>query len=376
MHPFTVGDLQDLLGERRGPCVSIYLPTHRRPDGANEDRVRFKNLLDEAAHKLEAVVAPRAVGRILAPLEPLLDSEFWRQGLDGFAAFTGPGYARHFRVAVRMPERVVVSDTFHVRPLIRALQSDRRWYVISLSKKRVDFFEASPDGLARKEVPGLPATMEEADIAAPEPPGLSAHTSGRGTIIFHGDDRPRSERDDLVRWFRAVDGAVARTLRDEHAPVVLAGVTRLVAVYRSISRLPHLAAEGVDGNFNRAALAELHARTEPIARQALRATEEEAVAEFQRKNGAQRSTDVLEAVAEAAVVGRVRRLLIAQGRTVRGRLDRATGEVKKRSAREDAWGDDVLDDVAASVLVRGGQVLVVDRDRMPTRSPVAAVLRW
>jgi hypothetical protein len=376
MQPFTVGELQRLLGERKGPCVSIFMPTHRRPDQQREDRLRFRNSLDAAARKLEAVVAPRAVARLLAPLEPCLDADFWRQGLDGFAAFTSADYTNHFRLALEMPERVVVSDTFHVRPLIRVLQADKRWYVIALSKKRVDFFEATTNGLVRKEVPGMPATLEEADVPLPEPPGLSAHTAGRDSIFFHRDDRPRSERDDLVRWFREVDNAVAPLLRDEHAPGVLTGVSRLQAVYRSITRLPQLAAEGVDGSFLRAAADEIHERTRPIALELYRATESEAVAEFQRKNGAMRSTDVLETVAEAAVVGRVRRLLIAQGRSVRGKFDRTTGEVKKRAAREDAYGDDVLDDVAASVLVRGGQVLVVDRDRMPTRSPVAAVLRW
>jgi hypothetical protein len=89
-----------------------------------------------------------------------------------------------------------------------------------------------------------------------------------------------------------------------------------------------------------------------------------------------RSSDDVESVAAAAVAGRVRRLLIARGRTVRGALDRSTGAVRKRAAREDAFGDDVLDDLAEAVLVRGGAVHVVEKDRMPTKSPVAAVLRW
>ena len=376
MHPFTVGDLQDLLGERKGPCVSIYMPTHRRAAGGQEDRLRFKNLVDDARRRLAAVVAPRAVPRLLAPLDPMLDAAFWRGTLDGFAAFTAAGYARHFRVPAEVPERVIVSDTFHVRPLIRYLQSQRRWYVLSLAGNEIRFFEATATGLAPKTVPDMPRTPEEANIATGEKPGLSAHSSGGGHLNVHGDSEPRSEREDRARWFRAVDHAVCRLLRDEQAPLVLAGVSRVLSVYRSVSRYPNLVATGIEGNFVRSKPEDLFARAAPAATAALRSRETEAVDEYQRMNGAMRSSDDLVVVAAAAVQGRVRRLMIERGRTVRGNFDRATGEVKKRAARDDAYGDDVLDDLAGAVLVRGGEVFVVEKERMPTKSPVAATLRW
>lgn len=376
MRAFTVGDLQELLGDRKGPCVSIFLPTHRRPDGAGEDRVRFRNLLDDARAKLETVMQPRAVPRLVAQLEPLLEPDAWRGSLDGFAAFAAPGFERHYRLPAEMPERVVVADTFHVRPLIRLLQSHRRWYLLSLAATRVAFFEASPAGLVAKSVPGLPETPADAAIGPREKAGLSSHSAGNGRVVYHGTAAPRSEREDLARWLRAIDQAVCALLRDEHAPLVLAGVSRLTSIYRSVSRYPHVVAESVDGNVSRAAPDRLFAQAAPLAATALRDGETSAVAEYQRLNGAMRSSDDLDVIAASATQGRVRRLLIARGRSVRGRFDRATGEVQGRAARQTAFGDDVLDDLACEVLLRGGAVLVVEKDRMPTRSPVAAVMRW
>lgn len=376
MHPFTVGDLQDLLGERKGPCISIFMPTHRRAAGGQEDRLRFKNLVDDARHRLEAVVAPRAVPRLLAPFDPMLDAAFWRGTLDGFAAFTANGYTRHFRVPAEVPERVIVSDTFHVRPLIRYLQSQRRWYVLCLAGNEVRFFEATATGLAAKNVPDMPRTPEDADIVTSEKPGLSSHSSGGGHLVQHGGSEARSASEDRARWFRAIDQAVCRLLRDEQAPLVLAGVSRVLGAYRSVSRYPNLVSTNVEGNFVRAKPEDLFARAAPAATAALRTRESEAVDEYQRMNGAMRSSDDLTVIAAAAVQGRVRRLMIERGRTVRGSFDRVTGEVKKRAAREDAYGDDVLDDLAGAVLVRGGEVFVVEKPRMPTKSPVAATLRW
>ncbi len=376
MRPFTVGDLQELLGERKGPCISVFLPTHRRADGATEDRLRFKNIVDEVKRKLEAVINPRAVPRLVEPFAPYLGSEFWRDSLDGLAVFAAPGFLRHWRVAMELPERVIVSDTFHVRPLIRYLQSERRWCVLSLTAGAASFFEGTPSGLSAKDVEGMPGTPEEADIAGHEKPGLSSHSAGGGRRVFHASGEPRSAREDVARWFRAVDQAICAQLRDEHSPLVLAGAARLQSAYRAVSRYSYIAPEGVEGNFGRAKPDAIHERAAPIADAALKASESQAVEEYQRLNGAQRSSDDLEIVAAAAVAGRVRRLLIARGRIVRGVFDRVTGEVRKRAAREDAFGDDVLDDLAGAVLARGGEVLVVERQRMPTKSPVAAVLRW
>jgi hypothetical protein len=288
--------------------------------------------------------------------------------------FSAPGFTRHWRVSMELPERVVVAESFHVRPLIRYLQSERRWYVLSLSANGAAFFEGTPKGLVAKVVPGMPRTPAEADVTPHEKPGLSSHSAG-AHAVFHAGSVQRSEREDTARWFRAVDDAVCRLLRDEHAPLVIAGVSKLQSAYRAVSRYSHLAGV-VDGNFGRAKADDLYARAAPVAAAAQSAREDESVAEYQRMNGAMRSSDDVEVVAAAAVAGRVRRLIIARGRTVRGAFDRATGAVKKRAAREDAFGDDVLDDLAEAVLVRGGAVLVVEKERMPTKSPVAAVLRW
>jgi hypothetical protein len=376
MRTFTVGDLQELLAARKGPCVSIFLPTGRGRGAAEGDRLRFKSLVEDATRKLSSTMLPRAVPKIAAQFEPFLAGPFWREQSDGLAVFVAPDFARHFRVQAEMPERVVVADHFHVRPLIRYLQSDRRWYVLVLSKNRAAFFEGGTTGLVERAVPGMPASLEEAVGKLDEQAVLSGHSVRGGAMVFGGSPGPRSEREDVARWFRAIDQSVRRLLADEHAPLVLAGVSRLVAVYRSVARYPHLAAQAVDGNYQRASNGDLFARAAPIAVATLRAREDEAVEEHQRVNGALRSSDDVEIVATAAAHGRVRRLMIARGRTVRGVFDRATGEVKRRAARDDGAGDELLDELAGAVLARGGDVLVVEKDRMPTKSPVAAVLRW
>src|ERR1700746_2069845 len=46
--PITIRELQTLLTPRPGPCISLYLPTHRRLPQAKQDPVRFKNLCERS----------------------------------------------------------------------------------------------------------------------------------------------------------------------------------------------------------------------------------------------------------------------------------------------------------------------------------------
>jgi hypothetical protein len=82
----------------------------------------------------------------------------------------------------------------------------------------------------------------------------------------------------------------------------------------------------------------------------------------------------MELTAEAAVAGRIATLLVEADRQLRGRLDRATGRI----ARDDLGRpevDDLLDDLAELPLTRGGGVVVVPGERMPTATGLAAIYR-
>jgi stalled ribosome rescue protein Dom34 len=80
------------------------------------------------------------------------------------------------------------------------------------------------------------------------------------------------------------------------------------------------------------------------------------------------------AVAEAAVTGRVATLLIDAERVLPGRMD-ASGRIEPR-ALEDPHADDVLDDLAETVVRMKGEAIVVPTQRMPSLTGVAAIYRF
>ena len=53
-------DLRELISQAGGPFVSIYQPTHRAGADIQQDPIRLKNLIREAAEKLKTAGNARA----------------------------------------------------------------------------------------------------------------------------------------------------------------------------------------------------------------------------------------------------------------------------------------------------------------------------
>ena len=377
MQTFTVGELQELIRPRKGPCVSLYMPTHRRKEGADEDRIRFKNLTSDVRERVKVMSDARTATKLVKPLEDLASSAFWRDSLDGLALFSAPEGLHWYRLPFEFPERTVVSDSFHVRPLVRFLQTRQRFHVLVLSRKGPKLYTGSRSDLVEHAVAGMPGSLESVVGEPEDREGLSSHRTGRSTIRFHGDEEARSAREDLARYCRAVDQAVRTALRDDPGPVFLAGVTRHVATFRSVSGNPSIAAEGLTGNFDRVPTETLHERILPLTESAMGARDDAALAEFRIAAGAELELHNVAKIGAAAVAGRVRTLLLCRGRSLPGAFDRATGEITKAPPRPDGLGDDVTDDLAEAVLIRGGAVHVLEPAKFPKRGgTAAAVLRW
>jgi hypothetical protein len=156
----------------------------------------------------------------------------------------------------------------------------------------------------------------------------------------------------------------------------VAGVASLLPLFREVCGHRGLHPEGVEGAVDDVGAEELHARSLPSARRALEARDAALVDDFRRQLDRGLAADVLTRVAEAAVSGRVRRLLVADGKPLFGRVDRTTGEVTLHAGQSGPQDDDVLDDLAEIVLARGGDVLVLDPSRMPDDLSAVATFRW
>jgi CBS domain-containing protein len=123
-------DLQRLALRGEGPCVSVFLPTHRAGREVQQGPIKLRKLLRLAGDRLAADgVKATDIARLLDPLHELLDDRlFWHYQSDGLAVFSRPGWWGWFRVPLDLPELAIVDDRFHITPLIPLSTGDGRLF--------------------------------------------------------------------------------------------------------------------------------------------------------------------------------------------------------------------------------------------------------
>lgn len=384
MDYFGREELRELLAVPVPPAISIYMPTHRTGAEVEAQPLRFRAAVGEAERLLGTDGVAKDVRVVLDELEEMArDREFWRHQADGLAVFACAEMRRVYRLAAALPRLVVVGPTFHTRPLLELLQAPDRFWVLSLSRKRVRLWGGDSARLApvRLEPGSVPTSLEDALGEPASRPSLGFRSPrGHGSVKPHhghgaGKDDSRSE---LERYFRLVDAGVRELLSDEIGPVVLAAVDYYHPMYRSVSRIENLAPEGIHGNVDAWGAERLHAAAWPVARASVEAKLGQALELWESSFGRGKGEVEIATVGRLAAAGRVRLLLTERGRRIWGALDPGTGAI--RVVREDGPDPgldtvELLDELAEMTLRHGGRALVLPSDRMPTTTGLAAVLR-
>lgn len=381
MQMMTVRELQWLVGQQQPPCVSIYLPTHRHHPGTDQDRIRFKNALGRAASLLRERYRDQDIGQFLAPIEDLSTTEFWMYQEEGLAVFCAPGTCVHYRLPVTVPEIVVVSNTFHTKPLVGYLNSNRHYFVLSLSKKEVKLYEGSPHSLDQIEVQSLSQELRDLMGESGAKAVLSADPETEGGQQATRQGRGASKKDgkkELLKYFRAIDRALWPILRDERSPLVLAAVGYFHPLFREACRYPYLLDEGIEAGVAGMPLDSLREAAWRLVSSYEADLEGDLLGQYVRALQSGRASNELSDIAKAAAHGRIRVLLHEAGKSVWGRVDPDTGSVAVHEHQEqrDAEDADIIDDLCEMTLLKGGEVFEVSSSDLLRGAPLGAIYRY
>lgn len=378
--------VQELIDDRGTPRVSLFLPTHQRGSETAQDPIRLSNLLDEAERSLEDVGDGGNPGEVLAPARDLLKNEdFWQHQSRGLALFLSPAGMRRYRVPLELREKVVVSDRFHVKPLLPLLTGDGRFHVLALSQARVRLFDANRDSIRAIDLHDVPETLRDAVGYDWEESSLQFHSAASGArtgaggsgIVFHGHGSAKDDtKPELRKFVQAVDRGLMRLLHDRGRPLVLAAVDYVAAMFRATSKYPNITARIVEGNPDRQSPEELRDAAWEIVEPMFQAARDAATARYRELGGgnAGHTSDQLETIVPAAFSGRIQTLFVARDVEQWGRYDPETTQLLLRGKRT-AGDDDLLDVAAAETLVRDGEIYALDAEDMPG-SPIAAIFRY
>ena len=383
MDTITIQELQKFLPAQTGWHVSLYMPTKYKGQDTEQNRIRFKNLLQEAEQRLlSKELRTPDVRKMLNPARQLLEKPgFWRHQSHGLAVFLTAETFDYYRLTVSFEELVVISDNFHIKPLLPFFASDGHFYILALSQNQVRLMEGTHHSVDEINLEDMPESMAEAlqyerfikDTQVHTGPSTARHGDRAG--MYHGHDPSDEDKNRILRWFQKIDDALPSLLLGEQSPMVLAGVEFLFPLYKQANSYPALVEKGIPGNPEELKPEELHAQAWPLVAPIFRQAQENAAARYYQLSDTEQTTTEVEETVLAAHYGRVADLFVPLGVQIWGMYDPQENLVHIHEEKQP--GDrDLLDLAAIETILKGGTVFAVEQDQVPDGQTLAAVLRY
>lgn len=375
MDQFTRNDLNSLITDRQGPCLSVFTQTRRGGNAA--DPILWKQQLDAAESRLvDNGSKSESAAKMVRPARALLNKpDFWKNTGDGLALFVASDLFHAYRLPFTLANQVVAGSHLQITPLLPWFADEGRFHVLALSQNRVRLYEGNAHGL--HEV-AAPPNEKEAMKTHDRDEVLNLHSQhgAAGTsmqAVFHGhgvgiDDH----KEELLHYFQKVDHVVRAHTGDGHAPLLLATVEYLAPLYRKASKHPRLMESLIHGNPDYLSPAQLHAKALPLVEPTLRERQNRALAQFRLAVGTGRTSNDLATLLPAAARGELDTLLMVSGHSIWGQFDTAANRVEIHTERK-AGDEDLINLAALHMLRRRRNVFSVAAAAEFDRSPIAGI---
>ena len=361
---------------RRPPCVSVYLPTHRRRTEARADQILYRNLCRDVERILERDVPGPESREIVDALRSVDREDHWDSGgSDGLAVFAASGFQECYSLSARLPELSVVGASFHTKPLLRFLQANAlSYHLLALNAQRVALYDCHGDLVREVVLPGLVQAVQDELALHPS----DGQPGDRRDRLHYGRGGAKEHvKMDREKFFRSIAKEVWKGyLRNSIRPLILAMPSHEQPVFRRVAQIPTLLERGISVDPSKLDLEGLAAEARRVLEPEIQSKIARAKEEFGFARSKGLGSDSLQTVASAVIEGRVKLLFVESGRRVWGLLDLSTGEILPGDKSKNAFDVDLLDEVAEQTIVRGGEVYVLGKDDMPTTNGVAAVFRF
>ena len=397
MDLFNRTELRRLAESQDDVCISLYMPTYRNESDWSQNTTRLKNLLREARDQLrEQDFREELIDEILADARALLDRPgFWRNNIgDGLALFITPDTLESFRLPLTFDEIVVVEDRFHLKPLFPLIAANNRFYLLALSKNDVRLYQGTHQAMNEIESAEIPADIVEALRQYEDPERqLQSHVQNRAAegdgqrmdAAFHGhggagdgDDMSAEPQDELKRFFREVNESVGDYISGEEVPLLLAGVSEYLPLYREENSYPHLIEDDiVAGNPESVKVTDLHEEAWSIVEPVFQESEQAELDRFEQLyyQDEDMASDNFHEIVPGCAYSRVDTLFVPIGEHRWGRFDPGTNTVEVHETQEPGDGD-LLNYAAVSAYLNGATVHALRPEKMPGGRSIAATFRY
>lgn len=376
--------LQAIIVEKQEHSISLYMPTHRSYPENQQDIILFKNLVKQLEESLLKKYSEKEVHQFLKPFNLISkNAELWNNTMDSLAIFSADDYLKVVYLQIPVKPLVIVAKRFHTKPLRQYLQSVDRFHVLSLGLDSFQLFEGNRYALSEiKLIEEIPKTLNEAlgnDLTEKRSTVASyGGTGDQNANMHHGDGGRKDQIDSSTeKFFRIISLAIDKYYsKPTGLSLLLAALPEHHHLFHKVNKNPLLQKDGIMINAKSLTIEKLAEMAWETMQPNYLTKLKDITNKLEQAKGNNKGSDSLEEIAKAMAMGRVETLLLEQNRIIPGKIiDANAGTIELGDLNNPEIGD-LLDEIAEIATEKGTQVIVITKDKMLTRSGIAAIFRF
>ena len=361
----AVNEALELVRTRQSPAVSIYLGTDVKDnDPQNTIKANLQRLYRIAEYLVSRTYDTKTKDRLLLPLKRVLSTLKLNQGKGGVAIYHNENFTGVVKLPTPVKDLAVAADSFHIKPVLRCVQLRRAYLVLAFKRKYAELIAVNADGA--RLIERFDTTMYTQE------PNPKTNGYWRKAAFSLKNRRNKVIKHAMHILNRQLDSY----WHGERRVLLLVGPKKYQDAFRSSCNYMHLLEKGITGHLDDMSIHALAKHSANMLTQYFAQYDLAAIDMYNKAQASGLATTNLRMIAEAAAHGQINSLFIAEDQHIWGQLDRESGNITLMNQKGDAHTDDLLDDIAELVLLKGGKVTVLPTSQMPDQLAIAAVLRW
>lgn len=353
--------LLKLVNEKKQPCVSISLNTHRtHPDNA-QDEVMLKNLLKEAEKRVIAEFGKRPVASLLEKIENVAADIDLNYNLDSLHIFLSNDTQEIIKSAWPVSNGgVEISDSFALRSIIKSYNRSENYLLMLLSQSGVHLYEALNDAIIKE--------IQNEDFPFTDSTYYNTH-SDKGGDSKHVDDSVRE-------FLNKVDKALVKVNNETNLNCVVICTEDNFSRLQQVADKPtvYLGYSPID--YNNTATHQIVKQSWEIIESLQQDRRSEAVAELKEAVAHGTVLTDLQEIFQASVDGRGQLLMVHQdfSQSVIMTSDRTFDLTNDRTEQNSI--DDITSNIAWEVLSKKGKVFFTSNDEIKDLGEIVLKTRY
>lgn len=373
----TEQTIKKLIHKNNPFKVTITLPTEKVGNERQQNPIRFKNLLSDAADQLQqrGMKADEAASFLKPARELLGQPLFWSNMEHGMTVLLATDYFEVFKLPYDIREMVYVNDHFRITPLLPMTGTNGTFCILAISQEKVRLLRCTRNSITDITPDDIPVTITGWLDESPQP-HIQYHTGSEGDgAVFFGHGASEDDRKEILeQFFRVIEKGIVRTMNQVNDPLILAGLKANISIYRKINNYGRVLDQSIERNPDDLKEVQLRDLGWEIIKGFFLRELYESIDTFRESPTGRISSDLSEIIT-STVMGKSAAIFIAKDFLRWGKYDESGHKVFFRN--EPGNSDvDLMNWLSIKGIETGSNVYILPQEEMPGPSEVAALFRF